>query len=179
CYLSGQDEHPGGNEPGAPATSGTSIQYGAQYVAGIMNALMNSPSWQSSAFILFWDEGGGNYDHVPPLMNVPNPDGIRPKDLLPHDPPGDFTRTGMRVPMMVISPFAKKHYVSHTATDYTATLKFIERRFKLPNLTKRDAAASDMMGFFDFFDPPWRTPPTPPAQPNNLPCNRALLPANP
>ena len=119
------------------------------------------------------------FDHVPPLMNVPSPDGIAPRDLLANDPPGDFTRTGMRVPMMVISPFSKKHFVSHIPADYTAVLRFIEARFQLSALTRRDAAMMDMGEFFDFDNPPWKTPPAPPAQPMTLVCDRTMLPANP
>ncbi len=91
-------------------------------------------------------------------------------------PPGNFDITGFRVPMMVVSPFAKKNFVSHTVMDYTAILKFIETRFKLPSLTKRDAAQPDMTEFFNFANPPWATPPTPPDQPVTLPCDYTLLP---
>jgi len=178
-YLSGQDEHPGGNPPHSGPNAGTHVQVGAQYTASLIGALMASPSWQDSVMFLFFDEGGGMYDHVPPLMDVPNPDGITPQDLLPTDPPGDFTRTGMRVPLIVISPFTKKHYVSHTPSDYTAIDKFIEDRFALGHLTQRDAAAMDMTEFFDVSSEPWRTPPSLPSQPVNLPCDRTLLPANP
>lgn len=96
-----------------------------------------SPDWIAS----HWDF----YDHVPPpTTGVPSPDGIQPVDICtsstdsrctnaalthaapPYDPPGDFTRYGFRVPLMVISPFTKANYVSHTVTDYTAWLKFVE-----------------------------------------------------
>jgi phospholipase C len=78
---------------------------------------------------------------------------------------------------MVISPFAKKNYVSHTSMDFTAILKFIEKRWKLPTLTARDAAQPDMSEFFDFANPPWMTPPTDiPAQPTSAPCYRDRLP---
>jgi phospholipase C len=76
----------------------------------------------------------------------------------------------------VISPFAKKNYVSHTVADYTAWLKFVEARFSLPSLTNRDAAQMDMTEFFDFTNPPWQTPPTPPAQPTNGACYMNSLP---
>ena len=76
----------------------------------------------------------------------------------------------------MISPFSKKHYVSHTVADYTALLKFIETRFNLPTLTARDAAQMDMTEFFDFADEPWATPPKPPAQPTNGPCYLDHLP---
>ncbi|WP_410968288.1 alkaline phosphatase family protein, partial [Salmonella sp. SAL04281] len=82
----------------------------------------------------------------------------------------DFTVTGFRVPMLVVSPFTRKDFVSHTVADNTAILKFIETRFKLTNLTARDAYLMDMQEFFDFAKPPWLTPPTPPTQPTNLPC---------
>ena len=73
----------------------------------------------------------------------------------------DF-RAYPNVPLIVISPFTKKNYVSHTAADYTAILKCIETTFKLPALTLRDAAQPDRTEFFDFPNAPWATPPTPP-----------------
>jgi phospholipase C len=63
------------------------------------------------------------------------------------------------------------NYVSHTAADYTAILRFIETRFNLPALTKRDAAQMDMTEFFDFKGVPWATAPTPPAQATNGVCD--------
>lgn len=168
---SGLDEHPGAE---------INVQVGAQNVAKIINALMNSPSWKDSVFIYAVDEFGGAFDHVAPQLPVPSPDGLMPTDLLPQDmqdiqPPGDFTRTGFRVPMMVISPFTNKNYVSHTQADNTAILKFIETRFGLQPMTARDAAEIDMREFFNFATPPWATPPTPPQQPLNLQCNPGKL----
>jgi phospholipase C len=173
--LSGRDEHPGTADPSS-TSSGTRIQVGAAYVASIINGLMQSSSWRTSAFILSWDEDGGFYDHVPPMLNVPNPDGIKPKDLKSGDTVSDFTRTGFRVPMMVVSPFSKQNYVSHTPADYTAILKLIETRFNLPALTKRDAAQIDMTEFFDFTNPPWLIPPNPPVQNADLACHNNSLP---
>lgn len=163
-YESGRDEH-------APG----SVQIGAQYAASLINALMNSPSWKDTVFFLSFDEGGGYYDHVPPATAV-QPDGIAPSDLQPGDPAGDFTITGFRIPLIVISPFTRKGFVSHTPADYTAFLKFIETRFDLPNLTRRDAAQPDMLEFFDFSNPTWTTPPSPPVQPTNAPCYTDHLP---
>ncbi len=152
------------------------IQQGAAQVASMVNALMNSASWKDSVFILTFDEGGGFYDHVPPIQAV-SPDNIPPSDLLPTDIKGDFTITGFRVPLIVISPFTKAHYVSHTPMDYTAILKFIETRFSLPNLTARDASQPDMSReFFDFQGVPWRVPPSPPSQPTGAPCYFTSLP---
>ena len=175
-YLSQQDEHP---------SSGTDIQTGAAYVASLINPLMNSPSWADSVFILTYDEAGGAYDHVPPVATV-NPDGISPIDLQagdvctatsdPNGPNCDFNYTGYRLPMIVVSPFTKKDYVSHTVADYTAILKFIETRFNVSSLTQRDAAQMDMTEFFDFQNVPWATPPSNiPVQPTNGACNSAVL----
>jgi len=77
--------------------------------------------------------------------------------------------------LIVVSPFAKKNYVSHTVADYTAILKLIETRFNIPPLTQRDAAQIDMTEFFDFQNVPWATPPNPPAQATNATCNAQAL----
>jgi phospholipase C len=156
-YSSGLDEHPQNN-----------VQSGAAYVETLINGFMSSKSWKDSAFIFTYDEAGGLYDHVAPLPAV-SPDGIPPIDLLAGDfcnPPPvgsvncDFTVTGYRVPMMVISPFSQKNFVSHTPADYTAILRLIEKRFGLDPLTARDAAQMDMTEFFNFTDVPWATPPS-------------------
>jgi len=182
--ASGLDEHPGLDD-GNP---GANIQNGAQYVSMLINHLMASTSWSDSAFIFTFDEYGGFADHVGPQAAV-SPDGVVPSDLAPGPPPNgpdvcvnnagptcDFVYTGYRVPLIVISPFAKKNYVSHTTTDYTAWLKLVETRFSLPTLTKRDAAQIDMTEFFDFPNVPWKTPPTPPVQPVTGPCYLDHLP---
>lgn len=174
-YLSGRDEHPGGTLWSDPA-AGNDLQRGAAYVASIVNALMQSPSWRDSAFIWSFDEFGGLYDHVPAVTGVPNPDGIPPKDLLAWEPKGDFTRTGFRVPFIVISPFSRKNYVSHNPADHTAILRLVEARFGLAPLTKRDAAQPDMMEFFDFVNAPWAIPPSPPVQPTTGGCHSDYLP---
>jgi phospholipase C len=190
-FISNRDEHPG---------EGTSIQAGAQFVGTLIQALIASPSWKDSIFIETFDEGGGLFDHVGPmidgqpiqalsvgaggqvvgpgmyatdatLQHVPSPDGIAPVDLRPTDPMGNFNRTGFRVPLIIVSPFAKPHFVSHTPMDYTAVLKFVEKRFGLPNLTQRDAGQPDMSEFFDFVNVPNLTPPMPAIQPTSLPCN--------
>jgi phospholipase C len=169
------DEHP-------TETSPVNIQAGAAYVASLINALMGSPSWKDSVLIFSHDEHGGLFDHVPPRAAVP-PDAILPSDLQAGDfcttttgPTCDFSHTGYRVPLIVISPFTRKNFVSHTVADYTAILKLIETRFKLPSLTARDAAQMDMTEFFDFANPPWMTPPTPPAQNTAGPCYLDHLP---
>jgi phospholipase C len=177
------DEHPG---------IGVNIQNGVNAVRDLVNAVMYGPSWKDSVFIVTFDESGGLYDHVTPPTNVPNPDGIKPLDLCtsssdpncpianrshfapPYDPGGDFTRLGFRVPFMLISPFAKPHYVSHTTTDYTSWMKLVETRFGLPHLNARDAWASDMAEYFDFTNVPWKTPPPNPPVVNYGQCYDSL-----
>lgn len=179
----GLDEHPADVGSGA-----VNIQTGAGFVASLINGLMNSPSWKDSIFILTWDEFGGFYDHVSPQPAV-SPDGIAPKDLRTGDiclntdgsinpsPTCNFQYTGYRLPLVVISPFTKKNFVSHQVMDYTAMLKLIEERFNLPALTARDAAQPSMANeFFDFNGAPWKTPPTPPPQLINGACYLDHLP---
>jgi len=155
---SGLDEHPGNN-----------IQVGAADAAQIINALLASPSWPSSAFILTYDEGGGLYDHVVPASAI-KPDNIAPI-LQSGDLPGDFAHTGFRLPIIVISPWVKPHYVSHTWRDFTSILRLIEVRFNVPSLTARDASADNMMEFFDFSTPHLLSPPALPPQPTNGVCD--------
>jgi phospholipase C len=173
----------GAGEPGLDEHPDNNVQSGAAYVASLINGFMSSVSWKDSVFILTWDEAGGLYDHVAPQPAV-NPDGIAPQDLNPGDictanggagANCDFNVTGFRVPLLVISPFTKKNYVSHTVADYTAILKLIETRFNLSPLTQRDAAQMDMTEFFDFQNVPWATPPTPPAQVTNGACDYQTL----
>jgi phospholipase C len=189
------DEHPG---------SGQSVLLGQSQVANIVNSLMMSPEWKNSVFFLTYDEGGGPYDHVPPVPGhsndftaaslgpmpdiaqiAVNPDGYSPCvpvggtptihcDLAPNDPgvnPGDAAaqqgfaaQLGFRVPNIIISPFIRKHYVSHTPMDHTAVIKFVENRFisSAAHLTAHDAAQPNLLEFFDFNSAPWATPPTPP-----------------
>ena len=177
AYNAGLDEH-GSDSDQYPVD----IQLGAQYVASLINPLMTSVSWKDSAFILTYDEAGGIYDHVAAQPAV-SPDGIKPVDLEPSDictgntgPNCDFVYTGYRVPLIVVSPYARKHYVNHNVADYTAILKLIEKRFNLASLTKRDAAQINMTQFFNFNFPPWKTPPTPPAQSTSGPCYLNTLP---
>jgi len=181
--ANGLDEHPSDFDPTPQQPLPCcSVQVGANFVDSLISAVMNGPSWKDTIFILTFDEPGGFYDHVSPQTAV-SPDGIKPKDLLPGDicsvttgPTCDFIYTGYRVPLIVISPYSKKNYVSHTVADETAILKLIETRFKLPSLTKRDAAQIDMTEFFDFVNEPWKTPPKLPTQVGSGACYLDHLP---
>ncbi|MEO8874101.1 MAG: alkaline phosphatase family protein [Polyangiaceae bacterium] len=145
----GNDEHPPGD-----------IEIGQKFSADIIQALMKSPDWPHIVFIQTYDENGGFYDHVVPPAACPPDD--TPADLTGSDAafPGGFDREGFRVPMLVVSPFAKKAYVSHVTYDHTSVTRFIETKFRLPALTNRDANADPLMDFFDFKNPPFLTPPT-------------------
>jgi phospholipase C len=159
------DEHPSNN-----------VQTGANAVAGFLNALFTSAAWPDSAFILTYDEGGGLFDHVPPILVTPPDSLIAPTDLGPDDQTGLFNVTGFRVPVVVVSPWSKPHTVIHLATDYTSILKLIEDRFHVPPLTQRDATTQDMAdpqnGFFDFSAPNMLQVPPLPTQPTDGTCDQ-------
>jgi phospholipase C len=140
------DEHPPSN-----------MQLGQRFVAEIVDSLFQSPLWGRSALFITYDEHGGYWDHVPPPLACV-PDGI-PPNLSPSDIQAAYDRYGVRVPFVVVSPFARKSYVSHTVTDQTSILRFIETRFDLPALTKRDANASPLLEMFNFTRPPFRRAP--------------------
>ncbi len=181
----GLDEHPSDSD-----AYPENIQQGAQFAAGLINTLMTSPSWKDSAMIFTYDEAGGFFDHVQPQpVPVPNPNSDQyPIDLQPGDMCDganqvtgvcSFGMTGYRVPLIVISPFAKKNFVSHVVRDSTAWLNLVEERFNVPALTARDAywsgttPVATMDEFFDFVNVPWATPPSPPTQNTNGTCSLA------
>ena len=162
----GLDEHPDNN-----------VQTGAARVQQIMTALLTSTAWPDSVFILTYDEGGGLFDHVGPILVTP-PDDMLPVDLGQGHTQGLFNVTGFRVPLIVVSPWVKPHTVSHLQGDYTSMLKLIETRFNVPALTQRDATAGDMTdptnGFFDFSAPHLLQVPPLPTQPTNGTCDQRL-----
>ena len=140
------DEHP-------PAIAAV----GEAFTATIVDALARSPSWPKSALFVTYDEHGGLYDHVVPPAACPPDD--HPPDIAPGGPEGGFDQLGVRVPMMVVSPFAKKHFVGHRTYDHTSIVRFIQSRFVIPSLTHRDANAEAPWEMFDFDAPPHATPP--------------------
>jgi len=115
-----------------------------------------------------YDEHGGYYDHVPPPAAVA-PDDVPPA-LKPGDPPGGFDRYGFRVPSGVVSPYAKKDFVSHTIYDHTSILKTVEEKWNLPALTRRDANANSLFDMLDLDQSPaFPEPPALPAPANPTP----------
>jgi len=131
---------------------------GGELVEGLLRALFASPAWAHTAVFFTYDENGGTADHVPPAPAC-LPDSIAPHDGNGNPLAGAFDHTGFRVPFIVISPYAKKHFVSHLVYDHTSVTRFIEARFGLPALTARDANATPPMELFDFQNPPDMTPP--------------------
>jgi phospholipase C len=127
------------------------VQVGEELVAKVVNALIHGPGWKNTAFFLTYDEHGGYYDHVPP------PRAIAPDNLPPVQPPGQaaltpggFDRYGFRVPLVVVSPWARASYVSNVVQDHTSITAFVERKWNLPAMTFRDANAHPMTDYFDF-----------------------------
>jgi phospholipase C len=116
----GAREHPPG-----------SLKLGQTTVGALVNGLMRSRYWTSSAFLLTYDSSGGWYDHVRP-------------------PRVDRWGYGFRVPALLVSAYAKRGHVNHTTLDFTSILAFIERNWRLQPLTARDRRAKSLMGAFAF-----------------------------
>lgn len=141
-----QDEHPGNPIDG-------DVQGGEAWARSIYEAARNSPLWPKMAVIYTYDEGGGLFDHVPP-----------PKACLASPDQTQFDRLGFRVPLLVASPWARPHFVSHKTHDHTSITRLIELLHDLPALTGRDANADALLDLFDFACPTMlEAPEAPPA----------------
>ena len=119
----GASEHPPG-----------SIRSGQKFVKALIQALMRSSSWDSSAFMVMYDDWGGWYDHVVP-------------------PQVDKFGYGMRVPAFMVSAYAKAGHIERTVLDFTSVMKFIEENWGLEPLAERDANANNFLTAFDFSAP--------------------------
>ena len=139
------------------------IRQGERFAAAIINAVMHGPAWEKTLLIWTFDEHGGYYDHVAPPRAI-KPDNIPPDIHVPPDLPGAYDRYGFRVPAVIVSPYARKNYVSHVVHDHTSILKLIETKWNLPALTYRDANADDLLDSLDLQSAPaFREPPALPA----------------
>lgn len=117
---------------------------GPSWVASIVNAIGQSPFWSNTAIIVTWDDWGGWYDHVPP-----------PKIIDDGRSWGSGYVYGFRVPLIVISPYAKAAHISHVNHDFGSILNFIEHVFGLRSLGYADAHAfDDLSDCFDFSQKP-------------------------
>jgi phospholipase C len=128
--------------PTAPASdhAGETDGSGPSWVASVVNAIGESQYWDSTAIFVVWDDWGGWYDHVAPQIM-------------------DSYELGFRVPLIVISPYAKLRYVSHVPYEFGSILKFTEETFGLPSMGTTDARADDLSDCFNFSQSP--TPFTP------------------
>jgi phospholipase C len=117
-------DHPGNNSNEGP-----------DWVASVVNAVGESPFWDSTAIFIIWDDWGGWYDHVAPQSI----DNMGP---------------GFRVPLIVVSPYAKRGYVSHQVYETASLLSFTEKTFGLQDLGTRDATANDLSDCFDYLQTP-------------------------
>jgi phospholipase C len=123
----------------AGATDGT----GPSWVASIVNAIGSSSYWSHTAIFITWDDWGGWYDHVAP-----------PQVLVNCSQWGCGYVYGFRVPLIVVSPYAKPAYISHVNHDFGSILKFVEVTFGLPSLGYADAPADNLSDCFDFNQTP-------------------------
>jgi phospholipase C len=134
------------------------IHNGEYYASLVINAVLASPVWSKTLLVFTYDEHGGYYDHVPPVRMV-RPDGV-PPGVAPGDTYGDlYSWSGFRVPTVIVSPWAKRDYVSHVVHDHTSILRLIETKWNLPALTARDANASNLLDSLDFRRPSFEVPP--------------------
>jgi phospholipase C len=131
---SGASEHPPSN-----------LMSGQRFVKNILQELMRSSAWESSAFMLAYDDWGGWFDHVNPIQV-------------------DQYGYGPRVPAILVSPYAKNHYIDHTILDFTSILKFIEQNWNIAPLATRDTNANNFLDAFNFNQAP--------RLPDFLPLNR-------
>lgn len=110
---------------------GVPVTNGITWLDGFIRQVQAAPQWANTAIIVIWDSSGGWWDHVPP-------------------PQVDAQGYGARVPMMVISPFAKKNYISHVQMDDVSILRFIQGTFGLPSLNARNQLGNDLSDMFSF-----------------------------
>jgi phospholipase C len=120
-----------------------SFCHGENWSTQVIDAIMRSPMWKDTAIFLTWDDYGGFYDHVPP-------------------PDIDRMGFGFRVPMLLISPYSKRGFVSHELGEFSSVLRFIEDNWRLGRkLTSRDREATPLLSAFDFARSPRAPDPAP------------------
>ncbi len=111
--------------------------YGPSWVGDVVNEIGQSKYWSDTVIVVMWDDWGGFYDNVPP-------------------PQVDSVGLGMRMPVLIVSPYARRGYVSHTQYEYGSILKLIEQTFNLPSLHSTDDRANSLIDALDFTQKPRR-----------------------
>lgn len=149
--------------------SPSNVQLGQRFTARVVNALLQSPLWPKSVLLFSYDEHGGYYDSVPPGPAC-IPDAIEPiGDATRH-----FDHLGFRVPLIVVSPYARRGWVSHVPSDHTSLMRLIALKWGLPALTGRDANADALVDLFDFEHPDVSVPMLPDALVDQAKADRCL-----
>ncbi|MBN8736131.1 MAG: hypothetical protein J0H27_07660 [Xanthomonadales bacterium] len=118
------------------------VRRGEKLIKKVYEVIRNSPHWERSLLIVTFDEHGGFYDHVAPTAAVP-PGDVFTQDYIQHH--FRFDRYGVRVPTLVISPLVRRGVIDHTERDHTSTLATVQKLFGMGHLTRRDAAAADLL----------------------------------
>lgn len=121
------------------------IRNGEVFMNAVYSAVTSSPNWKHTVFVITFDEWGGFFEHVPPPAAP-----IPAASAAAGDEDGLL---GFRVPCLIMSPYAGREVVSHTAFDHTSILKLIEWRWNLEPLTVRDATANNLALALDFGKP--------------------------
>jgi phospholipase C len=152
------------------------IRKGESYAAEIINRVMHGKGWEHTLLVWTYDEHGGYYDHVPPPAAVP-PDDVLGHSRVAHRSwlrtvlqpifpgyvkhaqnlvcePLRYDTYGVRVPAVIVSPYARPDFVLSDVLDHTSILKLVEEKWNLPALTRRDAAATSPLGALDLTSPP-------------------------
>jgi phospholipase C len=151
------------------------IVNGEQFSASVISAVMSGPAWNKTLLIWTYDEHGGYYDHVRPPLAIP-PDNIAPEVPAGESAFTGFGQYGFRVPTVIVSPWARPHYVSHQIFDHGSICALVERKWNLPAMTFRDANANDMVDMLDlrrpaFLEPPKLAQPKLAVDPSSLACS--------
>ena len=152
------------------------VRLGEYLIAEVYDTLRKSPLWEKSLLVVLYDEHGGFFDRVPPPGSVPNPDGKNSKD-----PAFDFTRLGVRVPAILVSPFVERGHVDSTVYEHSSIPATVKALFDLPEgLTARDKVANTFEKNLSRSTPRSDTPLTlpVPGESEEAARHRALLRAN-
>ena len=135
------DEHPHGD-----------VRVGQAFISDVVHAFIESPQYERGALFIVYDEWGGFFDHVLPRAC--------PTSARAQTEANDFGQMGLRIPAMVVSPYARRGHVDHSVYGFESILKMIRYRYGLPPLTPRDLYANNIAAAFDWESRPRLQPPS-------------------